>query len=58
MKLDRLNILLVSCPPRGLSRLQAAVYIGISAPLFDQMVNDGRMPRKSASDEPAPESWA
>lgn len=36
------------CPPptaRGLSREAAADYVGISASLFDQMVNDGRMPR-------------
>jgi predicted DNA-binding transcriptional regulator AlpA len=33
-----------SLPPRGLSRLQAAAYIGVSATLFDEMVGDGRMP--------------
>lgn len=31
-------------PPRGLSRLVAAEYIGVSATKFDQMVEDGRMP--------------
>ncbi|WP_424627964.1 helix-turn-helix transcriptional regulator [Bradyrhizobium sp. SYSU BS000235] len=31
-------------PPRGLSRSEAASYIGISPSLFDQMVHDGRMP--------------
>lgn len=30
--------------PRGLSRTQAAVYVGVSTSLFDQMVTDGRMP--------------
>jgi predicted DNA-binding transcriptional regulator AlpA len=30
--------------PRGLSRVEAAAYIGISPSLFDQMVGDGRMP--------------
>lgn len=30
--------------PRGLSRAQAAEYIGVSATLFDAMVKDGRMP--------------
>lgn len=30
---------------RGLNRVQAAAYIGVSASLFDQMVRDGRMPR-------------
>ena len=31
--------------PRGLSRTEAASYIGISSSLFDQMVKDGRMPK-------------
>ena len=31
-------------PRRGLSRDEAAMYIGISATKFDQMVADGRMP--------------
>lgn len=31
--------------PRGLSREQAALYVGVGATLFDLMVNDGRMPR-------------
>ncbi len=30
--------------PRGLSRIEAAAYIGVSASLFDIMVADGRMP--------------
>lgn len=30
--------------PRGLSRSEAAAYLGISPSLFDQMVKDGRMP--------------
>jgi len=30
--------------PRGLSRSDAATYIGVSASLFDAMVKDGRMP--------------
>jgi predicted DNA-binding transcriptional regulator AlpA len=34
-----------SLPPRGLSRVAAAQYIGVSPTLFDQMVADGRMPR-------------
>lgn len=32
-------------PPRGLSRPEAAAYIGVSPSLFDMMVRDGRMPR-------------
>jgi predicted DNA-binding transcriptional regulator AlpA len=33
-----------SLPPRGLSRGQAAAYIGVSTSLFDLLVKDGRMP--------------
>lgn len=42
---DRENILPTSLPPRGLSRVQSAAYIGVSPTLFDQMVDDGRMPK-------------
>ncbi len=35
--------------PRGLSRVEAAHYIGVSPSLFDAMVKDGRMPQPSAS---------
>jgi predicted DNA-binding transcriptional regulator AlpA len=31
-------------PRRGLSRDEAAMYIGISAAKFDELVTDGRMP--------------
>ena len=31
--------------PRGLSREQAATYVGIGTTLFDVMVTDGRMPK-------------
>jgi excisionase family DNA binding protein len=31
-------------PRRGLSRDEAAMYIGVSAGKFDQLVADGRMP--------------
>ena len=31
-------------PRRGLSRDEAAMYIGVSASKFDEMVEDGRMP--------------
>ena len=30
--------------PRGLNRVQAAGYVGVSPSLFDEMVADGRMP--------------
>jgi len=35
----------VGVPPRGLSREQAAEYVGVSPTKFDQMVADGRMPK-------------
>ena len=38
------EILPLSLPPRGLSRVQAAEYIGVSPTKFDEMVKDGRMP--------------
>ena len=31
-------------PRRGLSRDEAAMYVGVSAAKFDQLVADGRMP--------------
>lgn len=34
-----------ACERAGLCRQEAAEYVGISATLFDQMVEDGRMPR-------------
>jgi excisionase family DNA binding protein len=33
-----------SLPPRGLSRVQAAEYVGVSVSTFDKLVNDGDMP--------------
>ena len=41
MKHDPQNILPQSLPPRGLSREQAAAYIGISPSFFD-MLDQGR----------------
>ena len=38
------NTLPPSLPPRGLSRVEAAAFIGVSPSMFDQMVKDGRMP--------------
>lgn len=32
------------CMPRGLSRVQAAAYVGVSPSLFDEMTKDFRMP--------------
>jgi hypothetical protein len=34
----------VTSPRRGLSRIEAAVYVGISPCKFDQLIADGRMP--------------
>ena len=37
-------------PRRGLSRVEAAVYIGVSASKFDELVRDSRMPRPKRID--------
>ena len=37
-------------PPRGLSREEAARYVGVGETKFDQMVADGRMPRPKRID--------
>lgn len=34
----------ITLSPRGLSRVVASQYIGISATKFDQLVSEGRMP--------------
>ena len=39
-----------SLAPRGLSRVQAAEYIGVGVTKFDQMVEDGRMPKPKRID--------
>lgn len=38
------DVLPSSLAPRGLSRVEASAYIGVSPRLFDLMVADGRMP--------------
>jgi excisionase family DNA binding protein len=43
-KAKRRDVLPLSLPPRGLSREQAAAYLGISAGTFSDMVADGRTP--------------
>lgn len=35
----------IAYPPRGLSREEAARYVGVGVTLFDEMVSDGRMPK-------------
>lgn len=44
------SVLPLSLAPRGLSRVQAAEYIGVGVSKFDQMVEDGRMPRPKRVD--------
>jgi predicted DNA-binding transcriptional regulator AlpA len=44
-KMRRAPALPSNLPPRGLSREQAAEYVGIGTTLFDRMVADGRMPK-------------
>ena len=39
------DILPLSCPPCGLSRVQSAAFICVGTTLFDEMVADGRMPK-------------
>lgn len=39
-----------TAPRRGLHRVEAAVYIGISPSKFDEMVTDGRMPHPKRID--------
>jgi excisionase family DNA binding protein len=40
----------LSYPPRGMSRDEAARYIGVGNTKFDEMVADGRMPRPKRVD--------
>jgi predicted DNA-binding transcriptional regulator AlpA len=42
--LQRGDVLPASLPPRGLSRVQAAAYIGVSPSTFDKLVADQKMP--------------
>ncbi len=39
-----------SYPPRGLSREEAARYIGVGTTKFDEMVSDRRMPKPKRVD--------
>ena len=36
---------------RGLSRLEAATYIGVGITKFDEMIKDGRMPKPFKIDD-------
>ena len=46
----RVSRLPLSLAPRGLSRVQAAEYIGVGVTKFDEMVDDGRMPKPKRID--------
>ena len=37
-------------PRRGLSRAEAAMYVGIGTTKFDELVDDGRMPKPKKVD--------
>jgi predicted DNA-binding transcriptional regulator AlpA len=50
MAADRPTCLPGSLPPRGLSRPQAAEYVGVGVTKFDAMVADGRMPKPKRID--------
>jgi len=39
-----------SYPPRGMNRTEAARYIGVGATKFDELVEDGRMPKPKRID--------
>lgn len=40
----------IAYPPRGMSRDEAARYIGVGVTKFDEMVSDGRMPHPKRVD--------
>ena len=51
MRGEREGILVVEASPRrGLRRDDAARYVGVSPRKFDQMVDDGRMPKPKKVD--------
>lgn len=47
---DRLSALPPSLAPGAINRVQAAEFVGVSPSKFDQMVEDGRMPKPRAID--------
>lgn len=47
---SRTDVLPASLPPRGLSREEAAAYVGVGVTKFDAMVTDGRMPHPKKID--------
>ena len=47
---ERRDSLPSNLPPRGLSRAEAAAYVGVGTSKFDEMVTDRRMPRPKRID--------
>jgi predicted DNA-binding transcriptional regulator AlpA len=45
-----ISVLPPSLPPRGLSRAQAAAYVGLGVTKFTELVTDGRMPKPARID--------
>ena len=45
-----ISFLPLSLPPRGLSRAQAAEYVGLGVTKFTELVTDGRMPKPTRID--------
>lgn len=43
--MTRPDVLPLSCPPRGLSRVEAAAYVCVSPSFFDRMIEEGAMPK-------------
>lgn len=43
-KRRRADVLPASLPPRGISRVEAAAYIGVSPSTFDKLIASGVMP--------------
>ena len=48
--MPRYDALPANLPPRGLNREAAAQYIGVSPVKFDELVEDGRMPKPKRID--------
>lgn len=48
--MSRLRPDAIAYPPRGMPREVAARYIGVGTTKFDQLVNDGRMPKPKRID--------
>ena len=47
---QKVDVLPKSLPPLGINRVEAAAFIGVSPSKFDEMVEDGRMPKPKKID--------